>query len=100
MYNYTEINGKKTVKTAQNKAPNVAGMSATNREMLQPEFINSKGELVDQPYDDKDHIYIVSSMVLEAMKGRVGFFIAPDTGLTAVRNEEKRVMYVVNWIAN
>jgi hypothetical protein len=56
------------------------------------------------PLDGSKFSYIVSSMVLDAIDERCpeGFdkeqFVAPDTGKTAVRDENGRIVAVTRWV--
>ena len=50
---------------------------------------------------EEGEIYIVSSLVLEALRGedpKPGFFIAPDTGTTAIRDAEGRITAVTRFV--
>ncbi|MEO0132715.1 MAG: hypothetical protein ABIK73_07295 [candidate division WOR-3 bacterium] len=56
------------------------------------------GEVQGLPAPNDDTIYIVSSLVLSACKGRKDVF-APDTGATALRNEAGQIIGVRRLIA-
>ena len=51
------------------------------------------GQIEGLPEPKPDTIYIVSGMVRDALDGRPDVF-APDTGKTAVRNQQGQVAYV------
>ncbi len=55
-----------------------------------------KGKPVGLP--EEGTLCIVSSMVLEEVPGRAGVF-APDTGVTAIRNEKGHVVGVTQLVA-
>jgi len=56
------------------------------------------GEVEGLPAPADNTIYIVSSLVLSAIKGR-GDVVAPDTGPTAIRDEQGRIQAVTRLIA-
>ena len=51
------------------------------------------GQIEGLPEPKPDTIYIVSGMVRDALEGRLDV-LAPDTGKTAVRNQQGQVAYV------
>jgi hypothetical protein len=55
------------------------------------------GEVEGLPEPKEDTIYIVSSLVLGAIKNRKDVF-APDTGATAIRDEGGRIIAVTRLI--
>jgi hypothetical protein len=61
---------------------------------------NVYGDITGVPTDvDDDVVFVVSGMVLNAVKSGDTRFVAPDTGPTAVRNASGHISYVVQWVA-
>lgn len=52
------------------------------------------GEVENLPEPQEDTIYIVSSLVAQALAGKRDDVVAPDTGPTAYRDEEGRITAV------
>lgn len=52
------------------------------------------GEVENLPEPQEDTIYIVSSLVAQALAGKRSDIVAPDTGPTAYRDEEGRIVAV------
>ncbi|MEM4202481.1 MAG: hypothetical protein QXS54_00280 [Candidatus Methanomethylicaceae archaeon] len=52
------------------------------------------GEVENLPEPQDDTIYIVSSLVAQALAGKRDDVVAPDTGSTAYRDEEGRITAV------
>ena len=57
------------------------------------------GDIINEPEPRPGTIYIVSSLVLEAMKDRKDVF-APDTGPSAERDDKGRIISVCRLIGN
>ncbi len=55
------------------------------------------GEVENLPSEQPDVFYIVSQMVLGKTKDRLDV-LAPDSGLTAVRNEAGQIAYVLDFV--
>ena len=55
------------------------------------------GEIENLPTPQDDTTYIVSQMVLGRVKDRSDV-VAPDTGLTAIRNEAGQIEYVSGFV--
>jgi len=55
------------------------------------------GDIEGLPASQKDTIYLVSSMVLSAVKNRDDVF-APDTGATAIRDDAGRIVAVTRLV--
>ena len=63
-----------------------------------PVVSNSYGKVENLPdYTDDETIYIVSSMVLQAVHQRADV-VAPDTGSTAIRNEKGQIVAVTRFV--
>jgi hypothetical protein len=62
-----------------------------------PVISRTPGKVVGLP-EDTNQTVLVSSMILEAVPGRPNTF-APDTGVTAVRNEKGNVVGVIRLVA-
>jgi len=56
------------------------------------------GEVENLPEPTEGTIYIVSSLVLSALNGREDV-VAPDTGATAIRNEDGHIVAVTRFVA-
>ena len=55
------------------------------------------GEVTGLPDPVKDTIFIVSSLVLGALKGSRPDVVAPDTGPTAIRNDNGQIVAVTRF---
>lgn len=65
--------------------------------LLIPLQRRSTGAVTGLPDPQPDTLLIVSSMVLDAAKGRVDL-IAPDTGATAIRDDAGRIVAVTRFV--
>lgn len=61
-----------------------------------PVITRATGEVTGLPSDGTP--YLVSSMVLAALPGRIGAF-APDTGSTAIRDDKGHIVAVTRLVA-
>ena len=77
------------VSTTEKVVDNVDGVPVVVREF---------GEVENLPEPQDGTIYIVSSLVLSAVKGR-GDVMAPDTGPTAIRNSDGHIVAVTRLVA-
>lgn len=64
-----------------------------------PLVANRYGDVVELPDPQPDTVYIVSSMVLAAVKDRSDV-VAPDTGPTAIRDDSGRIVAVTRLVIN
>ena len=55
------------------------------------------GEVQGLPDPELDTVYIVSSLVLGALKGSRSDVVSPDTGPTAIRNEAGQIVAVTRF---
>jgi len=78
------------VTTIEEVVAEVDGISIIKREF---------GEVEGLPEPENGVAYIVSSLVLGAVKGRKDVF-APDTGATAIRDEKGQIKAVTRLIVN
>lgn len=68
--------------------PSIDGVQRIRRE---------KQGIAGLPQSEDGTVYIVSSMVLDAVRGRSDV-IAPDTGPTAIRDADGRIVAVTRWV--
>lgn len=62
-----------------------------------PCYTRRFGKVEGLPEPKEGTVYIVSSLVLENVRGRTDV-VAPDTGPTAVRNEKGHIVAVTRWV--
>jgi hypothetical protein len=83
-----ESQGLARVATSQTVVGNINGI-----ELVETTF----GEVTGIPKMEEGKMYIVSGMVLSALKGSRTDVVAPDTGNTAIRNEKGQIIAVTRF---
>ncbi len=77
---------------------NVARVSSSQVEVARVDDIpvvkTEFGDVENLPESKDDTIYIVSSLVAQAVAGRRDDVVSPDTGPTAIRDEEGKITAV------
>ena len=83
-----ESKGLARVSTTQNVVGNINGIDLVE---------TVQGQVEGLPEIEEGKMYIVSGMVLSALKGSRADVIAPDTGSTAIRNEKGQIIAVTRF---